>query len=216
MKSKFLSNIFFCHTMTPRTPCRVQPSLNRCQPPKVESGENLKKVTYQCWLNTKTCDIMASHSSSVFGQRSPDAPPPLFPIFVHNGNVEILIKTLSANTCCFMVKTQWYLLWLQLCQRLPLTPFPAFIHTEAMNLETWLDWDPLKLQSVCKHHDYYNLVSEMCFFVCCLWKQISCLRGHICWVGKGSITTDCDYLDSFVSTHNQLLPAPRLTRNTRH
>ena len=119
MKSKFLFNIFFCHTMTPWTPCRVQPSLNRCQPPKVESGENLKKVTYQCWLNTKTCDIMASHSSSVFGQRSPEAPPPLFPISVHNGNVEILCRwqhQLSANTCYCMVKTKGYLLSLRLCQ----------------------------------------------------------------------------------------------------
>ena len=33
-----------CHTMTPWKPCRVQPSLNRCRPPKVESGDNLKTV----------------------------------------------------------------------------------------------------------------------------------------------------------------------------
>ena len=88
LKSKLLSNILFVTLWHPESHAGSSPVWIDVDHQKSSLG----KIWKQCWKNTKTCDIMASHSSSVFGQRSPEAPPPLFPISVHNGNVEILCR----------------------------------------------------------------------------------------------------------------------------
>ena len=85
-----------CHTMTPWRPCRVQPSPNRCQPPKVESGENLKKSDWS--VLTKYKDLW-HHGKPFFlssGTKKPrGSPAPLsHPCSQrHCGNI-VSIKTL--------------------------------------------------------------------------------------------------------------------------
>ena len=85
------------------------------------------------------------------------------------GNI-VSIKTLIVCKHCCMVKAQWYLLWLQLCQigsPSPASP-PLFtiahggdesLNANKLGWQCWqsfcqLYWDPPKLQSICKHHDY--------------------------------------------------------------